>query len=247
MAENYITVSNLGRAMERYDVNFKKYTDDKIKNYIRAITFDDETRLLKFYTIPAPITEGTIPYLTVEIPEDAEELMDTFAVSMETPVVPDEGKFRTYVFYQGTGEQKTEVGRVNLEFDTVVESGVVVEATPENPIVIGETTYTSGKFLRLTIKDNVQPVYIALEDIGKIYVNGNGIDIDQNDVISIEVNQNSANGLEVDSNGLKLNLAVAPDEENDIEGSAGAMSVEDKEKVDSITVATEAQIRALFD
>lgn len=247
MAENYITLSNLSRAMQRYDDNFKRFTDEKIKNYIRAITFDDETRLLKFYTIPAPIPAGTVPYLEVEIPETADELEELFSVSMVTPVVPDAGKFKTYVFYQGTGRNKIEIGRVNLEYDTVVESGVVVEATPQNPIVIGQTTYTSGKFLRLTIKNNVIPVYIALEDMGKTYVEGNGVDIDHNNVISIKLNLVNSNGLEVDSNGLKLNLAVAPDSDNNIQGSAGAMSASDKEKLDSIVVATSEQIQGLFD
>lgn len=235
----YITLDNLSRAMQRYDTIFKAYTDDKIKGYIRAITFDPENRLLKFYTIPAPIPEGTVPYLQVEIPPDSSELDSLFGISMETAVVPDAGKFKTHILYQGTGANKTEIGRINLEYDTVVESGVVVEPTPQNPITIGGQTITSGKYLRLTIHNNAVPVYIDLNDIGAVYSGGNGIDIDANAVISVEIDNSNANGLGVTANGLKLDLATT--------SSAGAMSAEDKQILSNFSVATEAQIKALFD
>ena len=235
----YVTLDNLGRAMQKYDVNFRMYTDDKIKGYIRAITFDPENRLLKFYTIPAPIPEGTIPYLQVEIPPEASELDALYNISMETPVVPDTGKFKTHIIYQGTGDNKTEIGRINLEYDTVVKSGVVVEATPQEPIVVGEQTFTSGKFLKLTINNSELPVYISLEDMGVEYIGSDGINISANAEISIEIDSSNANGLEVTASGLGLNVATS--------STAGAMSAEDKGKLDSIVVATEAQIRALFE
>ena len=247
MAVNYVTLDNLGRALQRYDNIFKQYSDDKMKSYIRAISFDDQTRKLKFYTVPAPVPAGTVPYLEVEIPEDTDELVSMFTVSGEEMQVPDTGKFKTYKIYQGTGANKHEILKINLEYDTVVQSGQVVVATPANPIVIGQTTYTDGKFLELTIKNDAQKVYIALTDIGAVYSEGNGIDIDAQNHISIEIDGNNANGLAVTNSGLKLNLAVAPDVSQSIAGSAGAMSAGDKEKLDSVTVATEAQIKALFD
>ena len=247
MSETYITLGNLSRAMERYDSTYKIYTDDRISKFIKAVSFDTEDNTLRFYTIPAPVPPGTVPYLEVEIPPDADELATLFDVSLEQKVVPDAGKFRTYEFFQGTGANKKSIGKINLEFDTVVESGVVVEATPQNPITINGVQYTEGKFLRLTIKNNVEPVYIALTDMGVLYQAGDGILIDQNNVIAINLDTSHANGLAVDNNGLKLNLAVAPDQAQGIAGSAGAMSAVDKGKLDSINVATEAQIKALFD
>lgn len=246
MAEVYITLNNLSRAMERYDKTYKIYTDDRIAKYIKAVSFDQNDHMLRFYTVPAPVPAGTVPYLQVEIPPDSDVLASLFDVSMEQKVVPDTGKFRTYEFFQGTGANKKSIGKVNLEYDTVVESGVVVEATPQNPIVIGDQTYTEGKFLRLTIKNSQLPVYIALTDIGSIYQEGNGISFDEHNVISIDLNSSSANGLAVDRNGLRLNLAIAADSDNSDPGANGAMAATDKEKLDSITVATEGQIRALF-
>lgn len=247
MADTYITLANLSRAMERYDRTFKLYTDDRIKAFMHAITYDNETRKLKFYDKPAPVPVGTQPFLEVTLPPDLDGLEDLFVVSLEEKAQPDQGKFRTYVMYQGTGNNKTEIGRIQQEYDTAVTGGTVVEATPEHPIVIGGQTVTSGKYLRLVIKNQSDPVYIALTDIGSAILEGNGINIDSNNTISIEIDSNNANGLAVDENGLKMNMAVAPDSSQGIAGSAGAMSASDKEILNSFSVATEAQIKGLFD
>lgn len=246
MAEIYVTLDNLGRAMSRYDTIFKQWTEDKIKSYVKAITYDDQTHMLKFYTVPYPVPTGTVPYLQVEIPPGFDELEALFTVSVNEAAVPDQGKYKTYVFYQGTGAQKTEIGKISLDYDTVVESGSVVEATPQNPIIINGQTITEGKYLKLVIKNNVDPVYIALTDIGSVYTGGNGIDVDANAVITIDIDSSNANGLAVGANGLRLDLAVAPDVEHGIAGSAGAMSAEDKAILSSFSIATESQIRGLF-
>lgn len=249
MAVQYVTMDNLGKAMERYGNTVKLYTNEQIKAYIKAIAYDTETHMLKFYTVPAPVPAGTVPYLEVNIGEGGggqEEYDELYTMSMEIPQVPDQGKFKTHIIYQGTGQHKTEIGRINLEYDTFVESGSVVTATPQNPIVIGGQTITDGKYLRLVIHNNSIPVYISLGDIGAVYAAGDGIQIDQNEEISIVIDSNNANGLAVGPNGLKLNLAVAPDSAHGIAGSAGAMSAQDKEILDSFSIATDAQIENLF-
>jgi len=233
--------------MERYDRTFKLYTDDRIKAFMHAITYDDQTRKLRFYDKPAPVPAGTQPFLEVTLPPDLEGLEDLFVVSLEEKAQPDQGKFRTYIMYQGTGDNKIEIGRIQQEYDTSVTGGTVVEATPEHPIIIDGQTVTSGKYLRLTIKNQLDPVYIALTDIGSVILPGDGISISQNNEISININSNHANGLAVDSNGLKMNMAEAPDEEQGTLGSAGAMSALDKEILNSFSIATEAQIKSLFD
>lgn len=247
MATTYITLDNLSRAMERYDKTFKLYTDDRIKAFMHAITYDNQTRKLRFYDKPAPVPAGTQPFLEVTLPPDLDGLEDLFVVSLEQQAQPDQGKFRTYVMYQGQGADKTEIGRIQQEYDTAVTGGTVVEATPEHPIIIDGQSVTSGKFLRLTIKNQADPVYIALTDIGSVILPGDGISISQNNEISININSNHANGLAVDSNGLKMNMAEAPDATLGTLGSAGAMSASDKEILNSFSVATEAQIKSLFD
>ena len=134
MAVQYVTMDNLGKAMERYGNTVKLYTNEQIKAYIKAVTFDDETNKLKFYTVPAPVPAGTEPYLEVEV---------------------------------GSGDFK--------------------------------------------------------------------------------IDTENANGLEVGADGLKLNLAVAPDAEHGVVGSAGAISAEEKAVLSSFSVATEQQIRDLFE
>lgn len=247
MAEVYVTLNNLAKAMDRYDKTFKVYTDDRIKDFIKAITYDQDEHKLKFYTVPAPVPEGTVPYLEVDIGSSGQDFTDLFGVSMEEAVAPETGKYKTYVFYQGEGNNKTEIGKISLEYDTVVESGSVVTATAQNPIVVGSTEVTEGKYLRLVIKNNAVPVYIALSDIGAVYKEGDGIRIANDATISINIDENNSNGLVIDSNGIGLNLAVAPDPEHNIAGSAGAISAEDKAVLDNFSIATDSQIRSLFE
>ena len=58
------------------------------------------------------------------------------------------------------------------------------------------------------------------------YTNGNGIAISAENVISVNVNATNSNGLGVDANGLKLDLASST--------TAGAMSSTDKIKLDAV-------------
>lgn len=62
------------------------------------------------------------------------------------------------------------------------------------------------------------------------------------EILALLLDSENSNGLEVTENGLKLNLAVASDPENDIEGTAGAISAEDKKKLDCFQLATEQQV-----
>ena len=58
------------------------------------------------------------------------------------------------------------------------------------------------------------------------YTNGNGITISAENVISVNINTSNSNGLNVDTNGLKLDLASST--------TAGAMSSTDKIKLDAV-------------
>lgn len=68
------------------------------------------------------------------------------------------------------------------------------------------------------------------------YTQGNGINISPENVISVVVAADNANGLAIDTSGVKLNLATA--------SSAGAMSSTDKTKLDA-TSTTEQMNQAI--
>lgn len=67
------------------------------------------------------------------------------------------------------------------------------------------------------------------------YTQGNGINISPENVISVVIAADNANGLAVDTSGLKLNLATT--------SAAGAMSAADKTKLD--TAISEEQLTAV--
>lgn len=153
MADIYITLDNLSKAMSRYDKTFKLYTDDRIVSFLKAIAYDDEENKIKIYDVPAPVPAGTIPI--VEIP-------------------------------------------------------------------------------------------IAPADAGKVYVEGDGIIISSDAEISINIDEANKHGLAIGENGLMLQLATAPNPDEGIVGNAGAMSAEDKARLDSLKIATESEVKALF-
>jgi len=247
MAIQYVTKDNL----VRYDNLVKMYIDTQTVSSIKTVTYDSQTNKLSFYKIDQPIPSGTTPYLEVSLgmPDGItlQEALDNLTVGLVEQQTPDQGMFKTYVLKQGLGTFETEVGKFSLPYDTVVQGGSVVTATTENPIIIDGQTVTEGKFLQLNIAHQTDPVYISFSDIGAVYTDGDGINIDSNAEISVVINSNKANGLAVTSNGIELNLATPSDESNSIQGSAGAMSVADKDKLDSIRIATDAEILALFD
>lgn len=81
-------------------------------------------------------------------------------------------------------------------------------------VVVIEATPASGN-TPATYKFDCLPGFIDLSNIGsgtegKIYTEGNGIDIDENDdIITIQLNSSKLNGLDLSSNGLGMNTVVA--------------------------------------
>lgn len=189
-----------------------------------------------------PVAQSVIGYVDLK----AGHASQLATVSMTVPQDADAGYWKTHVIYQGTGANKTEIGRINIPFDTVVSGGTVVTATAVNPITVEGIEYTEGQFLKLVIQNDSNPVYIPVSSLGIAYVNGDGVSI-ANNTISLEIDSTNANGLEVTASGLKLNLAVASDPENGITGSAGAISASEKAVLNSFSLASEQQIRGLFD
>ena len=84
--------------------------------------------------------------------------------------------------------------------------------------------------------------YITSADLPTPYTEGNGIDISENNYISVKINLNGANGLGVGGDGISLNV-VTPSV-NGVGGTNGAMLATDKEKLDGISAGAEANVQS---
>lgn len=104
---------------------------------------------------------------------------------------------------------------INIPKDLFVESGEIVE----NP-----AGQEPGKYLKLVLQNQTEPVYINVADLVDAYTEGNGITISGTNVVSAKVV--AANGLSVDADGIKMGLASAT--------AAGAMSAADFTKLGEI-------------
>lgn len=86
--------------------------------------------------------------------------------------------------------------------DTAVSSGELVQATSSAPIKIGDTSYTSGDFLKLTIKNQTDPVYINVNELLNVYsgVNGAMVNVSvSGSRISASINDGSVTKAKLDS------------------------------------------------
>ena len=115
-----------------------------------------------------------------------------------------------------------EVGEaINIPKDLFVESGEIVE----NP-----AGQTPGKYLKLVLQNQTDPVYINVADLVDAYTAGNGITISGTNEVAAKVV--AANGLSVDANGIKMSLASGD--------AAGAMSSADFTKLSGIDTGATA-------
>lgn len=104
-------------------------------------------------------------------------------ITLETAATATEGYLKTYVLKQGA----TEIGKIDLPKELVVTGGEVITAEEDNAelkLVKGE------KYLKLTIANQTNPVYIAVKDLVDVYTSGNGITISNSNEISVKLHEN---------------------------------------------------------
>ena len=104
---------------------------------------------------------------------------------------------------------------INIPKDLFVKSGEVVD----NP-----TGQPAGKYIKLTLQNQTEPIYINVADLVDAYTAGNGITISATNEVSAKVV--AANGLSVDASGIAMGLASAD--------ANGAMSSEQFTKLGDI-------------
>lgn len=149
------------------------------------------------------------------------------------------GYAHTYQLFEVLGEgasaTETAVGaKINIPKDMVVSEAEV--KTVETADVPYEGAVVGDKYIDLTIanSDNTH-VYIPVNELVDVYTGGDGIAVSNANVISVDIDSTDGNGLGI-TNGGKLKLDVATPSTSGVGGTAGAMSAEDKEKLDNADV-----------
>lgn len=104
---------------------------------------------------------------------------------------------------------------INIPKDLFVESGEIVDNPSGQP---------AGKYIKLVLQNQTDPIYINVADLVDAYTAGNGITISDTNEVAAKVV--TGNGLSVDSNGIKMGAASA--------STNGAMSSSDFSKLAGI-------------
>ena len=144
--------------------------------------------------------------LMVTIPEVAVPVYD---------IVKDTDSGDYAAIYHLTKDGTNTGAAINIPKDLFVKSGEIVDNPAGQP---------AGKYIKLTLQNQTDPIYINVADLVDAYTPGNGITISATNVVSANVV--AANGLSVDASGIAMGLASA--DEN------GAMSSGDFSKLAGI-------------
>lgn len=150
--------------------------------------------------------------------------------------------------YQLTKNDSPIGDKINIPKDFLVKSAEIKTVSDENQPYTG--AQVGDKYIDFVInakesEETESHVYLAVNELVKTHTSGNGIDISEQNVVSIKIDTTSANGLSVDGDGLKLALAVA-NSDGGSGGSAGAMSAADKTKLDGIETAEDSEVEEML-
>ena len=145
---------------------------------------------------------------------------------------------KSYTIAQGG----TTVGTINIPKDFLVKSAEIKTVTTAN--VPYQGAQVGDKYIDFVINTKTDDpsvvtddhIYLPINDLSHVYTEGNGIDISSADAISVKIDSSNANGLATTSSGLKLTLAT--------QSAAGAMSANDKKKLDAIAEGAEVNQNA---
>ena len=82
-------------------------------------------------------------------------------LKMEVKAAPNEGYLKTYQFTYGTGS----TFEIDIPKDLVVTSGEIIVVNSSSPV----SGLTDGTYLKLTIANQTEPVYIDVKDLCDVY------------------------------------------------------------------------------
>lgn len=127
--------------------------------------------------------------LMVTIPEVAVPVYD---------IVKDTDSGDYAAIYHLTKDGTNTGAAINIPKDLFVKSGEIVDNPAGQP---------AGKYIKLTLQNQTDPIYINVADLVDAYTAGNGITISATNVVSANVV--AANGLSVGASGIAMGLASA--------------------------------------
>lgn len=130
------------------------------------------------------------------------ELIDKLTISLDVAGVPTSGYLKTYILSQGVGSGKTEIGRIDIPKDLVVEEGSLVHGTWDGDTFI-EDPEGEDVAIKLVIANSHDVIYINVKDLVDIYTAGDGITV-ANNQIAINLDPSGEEFLTLSANGLKL-------------------------------------------
>lgn len=142
--------------------------------------------------------------------------------------------------YQLTKDGNPVGEKINIPKDFLVTSASIATVETADQPYTGAAV--GDKYIDFVVnaKDsdaNAEHIYLAVNELVNIYTGGNGVTITDN-AVAVKIDSANANGLTVDENGLALSKATAT--------TAGAMSAEDKTKLDGLTFATDDEVNAML-
>lgn len=242
VANNTFTLTT--QTTNGYTNNFTNERSLKADNFYIEIGFNANRSSSYYYTL---IQENRLYYYDgtklIEYSIYKSSIIDVPEYTIEKLANAETNYIASYILKK----DNVQVGAtINIPKDYLVKSGEVIDVVEYNgqyydATDTGHTTplpvTSTGKYLDLVVNtsDNsgtTAHVYVPLIGVGAVYTEGNGIDIDSNNVISVQIDTPNAHGLAVSSNGLSLANVVAST--NGSGGSAGAMLATDKEKLDKL-------------
>lgn len=205
----------------------KSYTDDAVSGIasdgtIQQIQSDienikDGTTVLPYLSSAGGTVTGPIKYGTS--PKDTSDLANkAYVDAIHVQAVADAKNY--------TDSEITNLENGTTELPYVKDSGDIVTGTYNFTganVTIAEPTVSNNP----ATKNYVDTKIASAGGSGEVvsYTQGNGINISPENIISVVIAADNANGLAVDTNGIKLNVATPT--------TAGAMSGADKAKLDA--------------
>ena len=130
------------------------------------------------------------------------ELIDKLTISLDVAGEPTSGYLKTYILSQGVGSGKTEIGRIDIPKDLVVEEGSLVHGTWNGDTFV-EDPEGEDVAIKLVIANSHDVIYINVKDLVDIYTAGDGITV-ANNQIAINLDPSGEEFLTLSANGLKL-------------------------------------------
>ena len=156
--------SALGNLLVATDSNGNIYETDYYPSNIddaqsAADAAQSDVDALETYvgTIPQGATATTVVGYVDEAVADAASDADISLVEAQTPTT---GYLKTYELYQGGNAAANLVGKIDIPKDLVVTSG---------EIVVNPTGQPAGTYLKLTIANQTEPVFINVADLCDVY------------------------------------------------------------------------------